>query len=86
MDAIIKTYYELLSQKKELTEKQYLNKKRLLHVQIIYNAGNLLKALYTKSDCSTLANNLSIIVFLMNVFLLVWKIGKQNLLIIMKKD
>lgn len=58
MDAIIKTYYELLSQKKELTEKQYLNKKRLLHVQIIYNAGNLLKALYTKSDCSTLANNL----------------------------
>lgn len=58
MDTIIKTYYELLSQKKELTEKQYLNKKRLLHVQIIYNAGNLLKALYTKSDCSILANNL----------------------------
>lgn len=58
MDTIIKTYYELLSQKKELTEKQYLNKKRLLHVQIIYNTGNLLKALYTKSDCSILANNL----------------------------
>lgn len=58
MDTIIEKYNELLSVKKELTEKQYLNKKRLLHVQIIYNTGNLLKALYTKSDCSILANNL----------------------------
>jgi hypothetical protein len=58
MDTIIEKYNELLSVKKELTEKQYLNKKRLLHVQIIYNTGNLLKALYTKEDCSILANNL----------------------------
>jgi len=58
MDAIIDKYYELLSTRKELTEKQYLNKKRLLHVQIIYNTGNLLKSLYTKSDCNELANNI----------------------------
>lgn len=58
MDTIIDKYYELLSTRKELTEKQYLSKKRLLHIQIIYNTGNLLKSLYTKSDCNELANNI----------------------------
>lgn len=58
MDTIIEKYNELLSVRKQLTEKQYLSKKRLLHVQIIYSTANLLKALYTKSDCSSLADNL----------------------------
>lgn len=57
MDTIIEKYNELLSVRKQLTEKQYLSKKRLLHVQIIYNVGNLLKSLYTKTDCSSLADN-----------------------------
>lgn len=56
MDAIIEKYNELLSVRKQLTERQYLNKKRLLHVQIIYSVGNLLKQIYIKNDCSELAN------------------------------
>lgn len=56
MDAIIEKYNELLSVRKQLTERQYLNKKRLLHIQIIYSIGNLLKQIYIKNDCSELAN------------------------------
>lgn len=56
MDTIIEKYNELLSVRKQLTERQYLNKKRLLHVQIIYSVGNLLKQIYIKNDCSELAN------------------------------
>jgi hypothetical protein len=56
MDTIIEKYNELLSVRKQLTERQYLNKKRLLHIQIIYSIGNLLKQIYIKNDCSELAN------------------------------